>query len=377
MNLKTVLVVALTLAILFEAQAGKLVKKKRRRLVKKTGKAAEKKEAEAEPETGEKARDARYLQTGMSMGLYGGNRLLERDYRLPSTIQQQIRAQIPYDVNAHDLIAMESLMNTQSVSLPTGSVEESLAGYAGVPSAALSGASLDATEGYPQEAFYGFGYQDLNEDKQFDTIREGVENVFGGNQENEQSFHFEQNGQQFGPQEVSQEEDNSLIRAALPVAIAGFMALAISSFFANQVTVNATSNDDMALLFELPIDIDNRKKRSADDFLTDEYNEVDLDADDSSFYGQAMSVLSEYARRIKNGVMLFSMMETDEECRKKIACIFGTETRRSASRDIIAKVVGHVMPKKYSGFNDYFEKARRSEVEQDCSLLECNKCFTL
>ena len=116
-----------------------------------------------------------------------------------------------------------------------------------------------------------------------------------------------------------------LLTAALPAAVAGFLALSVSAIFADMVAINSTSNATLPILWQLPIDFTGegkrRRKRSdvydydedGDDFMV---NEVDpvlpvslLDGISSAFH------LGKVATRFRNGMILYALMDSDRGCR--------------------------------------------------------------
>jgi len=48
------------------------------------------------------------------------------------------------------------------------------------------------------------------------------------------------------------QEDDGLLGAVAPVAVTSVLVLALSTIFANQVSINSTSNGTLPLLFQLP-----------------------------------------------------------------------------------------------------------------------------
>ena len=126
-----------------------------------------------------------------------------------------------------------------------------------------------------------------------------------------------------------------LLTAALPAAVAGFLALSVSAIFADQVAINSSSNATLPILWQLPIDFTGegkkrrRRRRDAaaadyhydddeeeEDFLV---NEVDpvlpvglLSGISSSFH------LGKIATRFRNGMILYALMDSDRNCRYRI-----------------------------------------------------------
>lgn len=230
--------------------------------------------------------------------------------------------------------------------------------------------------------------------------------------------------------EYPEDNNGGLIQAALPVAIAGFLVLSLSSFFAGELSLNSTSNNTMPLLWQLPgIDFKGgRRKREA---FEDENEIFEEDGDDGFGFninkGPAgvggglhppKSIFADYAMRFKDAMVdryayeihqckkarvsrlqisisrnsfslstpplqiLYSMMESDSECRRKIACVFGDETRGSRHLSMITRVVKTFMPRRMDDFTRQFMRSLDDGDDGDrgengCSELSCGKCFQI
>ena len=110
-----------------------------------------------------------------------------------------------------------------------------------------------------------------------------------------------------------------LLTAAIPAAVAGFLALSVSAIFAGQVSINSTSNATLPILWQLPIDFTGegkkKRKRSIDD------NEIsadyEADNDELGFFDGISSAfhLGKIATRFRNGMILYALMDSDQGCR--------------------------------------------------------------
>ncbi len=114
-----------------------------------------------------------------------------------------------------------------------------------------------------------------------------------------------------------------LLGAALPAAVAGFLALSMSAIFADTVTINSSSNTTTPFLWQLPIDFTGRrKKRHAGtdddfDFGLNSENELDSDMSSGSSLGGLFSSMKYdlIASRIRTSMLLFSLIDADSNCR--------------------------------------------------------------
>lgn len=210
---------------------------------------------------------------------------------------------------------------------------------------------------------YHQGGQDVIQDKIFNQVGEAVSGLFRGRQQG-----------QVGEGGEEEDGEQSLVRAALPVAVLGFLSLALSSFFTNVRSVNSTSNATMPLLFRLPFeDAKNnngiRLQRSVDE--ADEL--INLVNDNNSNFNW----IAKYVTRLKDGMILYALMEDDDDCRRKIACIFGIEAQTSEHRDQISAMMRSYMPKHLDDFTTTFFRSLNGVTDiETCSSIPCTKCFS-
>ena len=206
---------------------------------------------------------------------------------------------------------------------------------------------------YEYDNYYG---QDENQEK---TLT-GLGDAFGGG-----------SGTGDGPPG----DDVMLARAALPVAVAGFLALTLSSLFSGTLAVNTTSKEAVPTLWQIPIDYTppERRRREAD-----YENEVETDSPFGLGSG-VMEKVGAVTERIQDGLILFAMAEADRECARKIACIFGAETRKSGHKTLIMTAVERFMPDVMGDFKTEFSAAARARSfdRQDCQMYTCSKCFSV
>lgn len=304
----------------------------------------------------------------------------------------------PYTVDAHDLLALESgeaVPTTPAYGAPVPVTAQQIAAAQAQPTA------------YPDEGAY-FQYIDhpsiyeeeegyyVPEKRVFGAVANAIGGIFGGGGQNQAPSGS-------GPSAPSGTgEGPNLVMAALPVAMAGFVALAFSSLFANQMNVNATAKEEQPLLWKVPIEYGKTKRSVGND---DDDSIFENEVDTGSFgnaeafvgalfgnfprlsaflssYLPALSTLNaatDYARRFKDGMLLYSLMETDSECQRKVACTFGGAVRSSGHKGLLVNVVRQWMPEEMrEGFTEPFlRSARASEGGEDCSVYTCSKCFSL
>ena len=350
-----------------------------------------------------KVRGARHIADGAHHDYYDNGEYYQMIRNLPGVylVEDHRDYVAPYSVNANDLLALESQQerNVAAAAAPTtpGS------GYNQIPSSPqqhysppydeqlaqplpLENGSENKQFSTIQQQSFAYDFEqplDIQnsdtefQDKTIKEVRQAVGGLFRGRQQG--------GGGGFGPDgRPLQGEDNGLVQAALPVAIAGFVALAFSSIFANHRQINSTSNEDTPWLWQIPInfegDVKKRRRRSDDDD-DDDYNEIEDDGDDGSIIANS----SKYVQRFKDGILLYSMMEADADCRMKIACVFGERTRRSDHKSLIQTLVRTFMPKSLRDFTDQFLVSSRSSYHSshdnnnnnNCSAWKCSKCFSI
>lgn len=215
----------------------------------------------------------------------------------------------------------------------------------------------------PENAYYrayptpaGFDDNNVLQDKTFDSIQQVVTNAFNG-----------PNGQ-------NELDDNAkLARAVLPATVAAFLALTVSSVFLNLKSVNATSKEEVPLLWKLPIDFQRpnhnqqRQRRHVEDNFI-------LEDDNEDF--PLSNTLPDYGQRLKDAIVMLAMIETHPDCMTKIACIFGRETKRSDQRTLITDIVTKLMPKRLDGFTQEFIRASRND-NRSCESYNCSTCFSV
>lgn len=365
---------------------------KRRRVKKPTAKIA-------------KRRGARFIEGGVAArqhDYYDHGEYYQMIRHLPGVhlIEDRLQSDVaPYSVDAHDLLALEShqqFSNNNNIATPTTPSK-----YEQIPAPQfsydeqLAQPYLDSQEpdqqqkqvSTIQQQSFAYDFEKPldfvpkgNQEFQDKTITE-VRDALGG------LLRSRQQQQAIGPDgRPVEQEDNTLVRAALPVALVGFVALAFSSIFANRQLINSTSNEENPWLYHIPINFngDAKKRRKRGIGAEDEedyFNEIGNDYQDSE--EGILEVSSKYVQRFKDGILLYSMVEADPDCRMKIACIFGERTRRSDHRSLIQSLVRTLMPKYLRDFTDEFLLASsasavtRRDGENQCSQWKCAKCFSV
>ncbi len=157
-----------------------------------------------------------------------------------------------------------------------------------------------------------------------------------------------------------------------------------------QVTLNSTSNDTFPLLWQIPGFNIGRRKRStfyvdgaANDLFEDDDGD-DVGVDDGGADGAAA--------RIKGAFVLYAIADESAECRRKIACLFGAAARRRADEyyPVSPGMVGSFlrMAARMLGggggggrgvavLEEIADALARSryDAQEDCSILECQRCF--
>lgn len=234
-----------------------------------------------------------------------------------------------YDVNAHDLLAVESQSPDNEV-------------------------NSEFPYTYEQPGF---------EDKVFSTIG----NLFG-------------NGDGTATGTGTGTGAESIFGAILPAAIFGLVAVAASTLFVNQVNVNATSKEDTPFLFKLPtLDGEGGGLFGLGGNDEDDKRRKRRDVEDNSIFPNSFD---DFAIRLQDGLTLYALMNGDKECREKIACIFGTQTRRSQYKDRIVALMRHFMPNRLKDFTHHFMAATERTEEDNqvgrnslCDQMNCKKCF--
>ncbi|TRY63518.1 hypothetical protein TCAL_16545 [Tigriopus californicus] len=88
------------------------------------------------------------------------------------------------------------------------------------------------------------------------------------------------------------------------------------------------------------------------------------------------NTLPDYGQRLKDAIVMLAMIETHPDCMKKIACIFGRETKRSDQRILITDIVTKLMPKRLDGFTQEFIHASRND-DRSCESYDCSTCFSV
>lgn len=85
-----------------------------------------------------------------------------------------------------------------------------------------------------------------------------------------------------------------------------------------QVSLNSSSNSSLPLLWQLPINFKSRKKRDVLDGILDfdEYNDEDNKINDAFSSSMSSFHLGKVATRLKNGMVLYALMDSDPQCRK-------------------------------------------------------------
>ncbi|XP_059093650.1 uncharacterized protein LOC131888742 [Tigriopus californicus] len=170
----------------------------------------------------------------------------------------------------------------------------------------------------------GFDDSNVLQDKTFDSIQQAVTNAFNG-----------PNGQ-------NELDDNAkLARAVLPATVAAFLAL------------TGPNNQ--------------RQRRDVEDNFI-------LEDDNGDF--PLPNTLPDYGQRLKDAIVMLAMIETHPDCMKKIACIFGRETKRSDQRILITDIVTKLMPKRLDGFTQEFIHASRND-DRSCESYDCSTCFSV
>ena len=301
---------------------------------------------------------------------------------------QQVTPLIPYDVNAADLIAVEALQQQQQQLQAKVADEEGQ----------FVSANEDFYTFYPQQLtgdgvaysnpgaaatsdFYltGTGASSSNDaidDKTFAQIGQTVNGLGQTVGDSVDGFGQGVNGllgtTSSGPSASGGSSDNGLVRAVLPAALAGLLAITFSTIFTNQVELDSASNGTVPLLLQFPDLLGgSRKKRDATDNLI---------SDQLLSGGGAVE---EYARRVMDGVVLYTLMADDDGCMERVACVFGGETRKRRSgggggaQDTLAKMLTAYLPESFSSFRDTFMEAVYGDEHMDCSTMECKKCFAV
>ena len=130
-----------------------------------------------------------------------------------------------------------------------------------------------------------------------------------------------------------------------------------------------------------------------DGYATNLFEEDHYDDDGAMPESPASSTLTGAAAHLKDAFVLYAMAEESPECRRKISCVFGSAARRSTSV-VSPSVVGRLLrmattflgssggggarSSSSGGVAVLEELAREFEgdrEQEDCSLLDCSKCF--
>ncbi len=119
--------------------------------------------------------------------------------------------------------------------------------------------------------------------------------------------------------------------------------------------MNSTSNDTFPLLFQLPDPL-GRKRRSPDE--AEDLQTPVFSAED----------------RVKDAILMYSLLDRDEGCSRKVACALARQTKALAqSRRLVQTLVEGIAPARFR--QDF--KAYMQGNEDSCYHIQCSKCFDL